>query len=630
VVGDLIGLKIATLRHAWRGSQSSLLWTGAVVGVLLAAYTFVNAVGAPDVAAALDWLALAFALWAFGWILLPVVGGSGGDPLRPEHFRLLAIPPRRLAAGLLVAGVIGVLPVVSIVAFGGLVVPALELGPAPFIVAIVAVGLLLALVIVLSRVVVGGLSRAMETRIGLELAALQYALIVGLSFFWVPFIAFGDGGGGGGSGGAGFGAVLVDAARVLPTGWGIVAVDAAGRAEWVVALAALAGQAGLVALLAWAYSAIVANRLELSPGASRSSRGLLARSPLARLERVVVPPTPLGSVVSRELRNWLRQPRRALELRVALWCGFLLAVLPGFIGSTVLWPWAGAIVVVIAGVGLANVYGIDGTSYWLTLLAPGLERTDVRGRQLAWLLLVGAITVLLTIVLTLASAFADTWPWVASALPALLGGAAGLGILLAVVTPAPLPERRGGDPLDLGDDPTTGANLMVHGVLMCLVVPALAVPALLAVAWAGAGPGIAVGLATGIACVWLGGAIATWRLRTAGPEMLERLRARPPAKPSATAASGRSLSRSRSIVRNMLFVAGALLIFPQGIVALILYVVGTTEPLWFLALYVPDPWPIPVAIASISLGVAAWYAAWKMGQRPQPAGRAQERDARGA
>ena len=33
----------------------------------------------------------------------------------------------------------------------------------------------------------------------------------------------------------------------------------------------------------------------------------------------------------------------------------------------------------------SNLYGQDGTALWLTLLAPGSERADVRGRQLAWL-----------------------------------------------------------------------------------------------------------------------------------------------------------------------------------------------------------------------------------------------------
>jgi ABC-2 type transport system permease protein len=70
----------------------------------------------------------------------------------------------------------------------------------------------------------------------------------------------------------------------------------------------------------------------------------------------------------------------------------------------------------------------------------------------------------------------------------------------------------------------------------------------------------------------------------------------------------------------VLVIAGALLIFPQGLVALILYAVGTTEPLWFLALYVPEPWPIPVAVASIALGAVAWYGAWRLGRRPRPAG----------
>jgi ABC-2 type transport system permease protein len=301
---------------------------------------------------------------------------------------------------------------------------------------------------------------------------------------------------------------------------------------------------------------------------------------------------------------------------VAIWSGVLLAILPGVVGSTVLWPWAGAIVIVIAGVGLANVYGMDGSAYWMTMLAPHSERVDVRGRQVAWLLVVATIAVVGTLVLTAASSYPEVWPWVAAAVPALLGAGAGLGIVLAVCTPAALPERRGGDPLDLGDDPTTGGNLMIHGVVMSLGVPLMAAPAMLVVPVSPIA-GLVAGLVTGVAYAWIGGTLAIWRLRVAGPEVLERLRARPAAKPAAPGASAGSrpaLSRRRSIARNLLLIAGALLFFPQGIVPIILSLSGSESQLWFVALYLPEPWPIPAAIAAIVLGCGSWYAAWRLGR----------------
>ena len=327
----------------------------------------------------------------------------------------------------------------------------------------------------------------------------------------------------------------------------------------------------------------------------------------------------MHGIVRRELRSWARHPRRGLELRVAIWSAILLGVAPALLGSTVLWPWAGAILVVVAGNGLANVYGMDGTSFWLTLSTPGSERADVRGRQLAWLAVVGTMGIAASVVLTLASGHLEATPLVAAAIPALLGGAAGLGILLAVATPAPLPERRGGDPLDLGDDPTTGGNLMIHGVVMSLAVPVLAVPAFVATSVLPAA-GLPVGIVTGVLFAWVGGSIAIWRLERAGPETLERLRARPAARPAAPAVGvapvRASLPRWRSIARNVLLLAGALLVFPQGLAALALKLTGSDSKVWFAALYLPEPWPVPAAIGAVALGLAVGFLAWRVGRRP--------------
>jgi ABC-2 type transport system permease protein len=66
-------------------------------------------------------------------------------------------------------------------------------------------------------------------------------------------------------------------------------------------------------------------------------------------------------------------------------------------------PWAGLAAALIVATGAANVYGDDGTALWLTRMVPGVERADVRGRQVAWLLVVAPAMVVLTVALTLLS-----------------------------------------------------------------------------------------------------------------------------------------------------------------------------------------------------------------------------------
>ena len=44
---------------------------------------------------------------------------------------------------------------------------------------------------------------------------------------------------------------------------------------------------------------------------------------------------------------------------------------------------------VIAAACFTNFYGDGGTSLWLTLVTPGAERADIRGRVWAWFLVTG-------------------------------------------------------------------------------------------------------------------------------------------------------------------------------------------------------------------------------------------------
>ncbi|WP_163569235.1 hypothetical protein [Fodinicola feengrottensis] len=146
MVGVLIRLKLDVLRRSYGGGRSALTIAGATVGLVLAGATLI--VGSRDAAG--DVLCLAFAMWTVGWIVGPMVTG-GDTSLRPQYFALLPIPMRRLATGLFGAAFVGVPAVVTLAAFGALVLHGFRLGFGPGLVAIPAALLQLAVVVLLSK-----------------------------------------------------------------------------------------------------------------------------------------------------------------------------------------------------------------------------------------------------------------------------------------------------------------------------------------------------------------------------------------------------------------------------------------------------------------------------------------------
>jgi ABC-2 type transport system permease protein len=238
----------------------------------------------------------------------------------------------------------------------------------------------------------------------------------------------------------------------------------------------------------------------------------------------VLPVGPTGAVVGKELRAWRRDPGRTLLLLLALLVsGLNLAVPAVAFQLPAGLPWVGLGAALIVSTGAANVYGDEGTALWLTRMVPGVERADVRGRQLAWLLVVAPVMALLTVAFTAFSGQGWAWPWVLATLPAVLGGTAGLGVLISVTMPVREkdPHRRTG-PFDTGDDPATAGALAGRGYLMLLLAALTAVPGATLVLLGAVrhqpvlqAAGVLVGTATGVLLSWWGGRVAARRLATA-------------------------------------------------------------------------------------------------------------------
>jgi ABC-2 type transport system permease protein len=496
MVHILIGLRRTILRNQLARSNPAMLLVGAGLVLLSAAGTiWLGLVAYPSQAAATDVLALVFLLWVGGRVAQSALAGDA--VLRPELFSLLPLDRRRLARSLLAVGLLDPAGVFMAIAFAALIARAASLGAAATAIAVVAVVLSLLLASVLSTIagaVLGPGSRrghdvgTIVTAVALSVVAVAATLLPALDTALrrgsVPWLA--------------------DVLRWLPTGWGPVAVQAAARGEWLAATGSLAGLAVLTAAAAQWWPSVLSRRMD---AAARPAHAGGARS--GRWS--ALPQTPTGAVTAKEIRMWVRDPIRLTCLLIALIVGAAACAIPRLTSGTyLLLPYAGILTAIIAGACACNLYGSDGTSLWLTVMAPDSSRADVRGRQAAWLIVVAPYTVAVTIVFTALSGEHAAWPWVLAVLPAVLGGAAGLAPFSSLISVQP-PDETGG--------PTPAYSLKVHIALVVVTLTALVPVAVLVagrawheswLAW-GAVP---IGLATGAALAAYLGELAVTRLRS--------------------------------------------------------------------------------------------------------------------
>ena len=513
MAGVLIEMRAAIMRRGASGSR------GRVIGVLLlvlfvtllAVSTLLTGLAHyhyPGAGAAVV-ATLSFG-WLLGWVTGPLLTGDDAA-LRMDYFKLLPIPPRKLAFALLGAAFANVSLAFSLIAFAALIALGAQAGAAAALTGAVAVLLDLVLAVVASTVAVAVFGPAISSRRGRDFGTFALALVItllSLASGLVPFVAkrLTDGHSPG----------LTAVVKILPSGWGAVAVDAASRSDWGLTALALGGLVVLVGLLVLAWPPLLARRLTMS------ARGGGQRAGHARKEREpILPSTPLGAVIGKELRLYSRSVLRSVMLMIAFLVGVLAAVIPALGGKTTGLPFAGLLFTIIAAACFTNFYGDDGTSLWLTLVTPAAARPDVRGRVWAWFLVTGPAGLLLTVVLTAASGQTWPWPWVLAAEPALVIGSAGLLALIGV-------RSVNGPAADGGPAPVR--VLKVHIALIALpavtVAPAIA---LLAAGTATHDPAlrwlaVPVSLAWATFLCWRSVQLAQQRLENYGPEIFTRLR----------------------------------------------------------------------------------------------------------
>ncbi|MFC4942751.1 hypothetical protein [Pseudonocardia sp. GCM10023141] len=578
-----VRMKIAMLRHGLRDqNRVFFMVVGGVIGLGLAAGTVWA--GAADA----DLLAVALGLWMLGWVVGPLFTGGGDESLRPEFFTALPLSRRALTGGLVAASFVGVAPVIALVALSSVIVQGARISVPAALVGVPAVLLELACFVLASRLAVAVYGLLLQVRSGAVLAGAVNAFILAFTAQgWalvVAFVSFDVKG------------VLATAGRIAPSGWALVAVEAAGRGDWLLVLAALAGLGVLAAVLFLGWSALLAWR------GTADRIGVTPRYPLTARSAQ-------GAAGAKELRTWSRDLLSGHRVVFSLVYGLAFCLMPLAIGWTGMVPFAGLVGAVMGGAMSSNLYAADGTALWLTLMVPGSARIDLRSRQRAFLLVYGPPVVLISLLATWWGD-ATAWPLVLAVLPAVLGGAAGISALLSVVMAVPGVDahQRSGNPLSSGDNDGEAMGQVYAGLALILLTTGPAVGAALWWGWWG----VPVGVATGLLSWWGLGAIAISRLERRGPELLSLLRHGRPADGPGGAAVGSLAARMEALpfwrrVLVWLCVSfGAIPLFPQGVVPMIFKFSGVETKSWFLAMHVPDAWSWPVIVAMIALGLAMY------------------------
>ena len=512
----MISLKFAILRNTSAGLRRA----GWIAGGALVLATWAAALIAPDDQVRHSVLALIFAGWAVGGMVGPVLT-SGAGVLRAEYFTLLPLSRAAVARALLVSNFVSIAAGFVLLALLSSVWQAALVAPLTIGVAVLGAALSWVFVITLSRLVYGLLGAAMRSRLGIEIAGVQWGiLLAGMFAGWmIVSVAI-----------TSIPALLVQGLPVgpitrfvdaIPTSWPLLAIDTAAAGAWGEALLLLLALAALDGVLVAATLALRDNRVVRRRGRPRSV-GLVAGGGL-------LPATQTGAVILKELRQWRRDPWRALESSTAVWTGAVIGIFALLGASTApVAAFAGLIVAFMLGLSGCNLYGQDGSAVWQNVVGEDETsvRSDVRGRQWALILVFLPRALVVSVIFLFLSQAWWAVPYLVAAVPATLGAAAGAAVLTSAigVSPGVDPRRR------VGPNDANG-NISLHIWVVILAVDIAVLPTAGMIVWAvtSGSPVVAalaavVGVLNGIGAAWVLGSIAIRYLRTHLVDVFSRIR----------------------------------------------------------------------------------------------------------
>jgi ABC-2 type transport system permease protein len=501
-------LKLRLVRNGLRSPQYTVLFTIGAVGaavVSFAGFTLLAALRTDVIRS--DATLVAFAAVTVVWTVVPLMGFGTDETLDPQRLALLPLRRGQLLRGLLVAALIGVAPIATAFGLSGAII-GLARDPLTALLIVGAIATTLVLCVVASRTLIALLAPLLRSRRGRDVLLMTIVLA---AFVPQSFRLFGARGGTENTRHA----IAEIASRVqyTPFGWGGLAASEAGRGHVLASLGALAAITALVVVLLWVWSLAIP-RAMTAPDlvATEVGRGGRTTTLFPRL-LPFLPRTRAGAVAAKELRYYVRDPRRRAPLFAALIVPglFLFSTLreaqnrPG--SSTML-----ALVALLPASGLTlNQFGLDGAALWSTIVAGNDPRSELVGKNLATAIIVGP---LVAVPALLTAAITNGWHYV----PITVGLALGmLGVVLAVGNmvsvwaPYALPDRRN----PLAGNPGQGCVGGIAAMAALLVDAIILVPVGVVTAIALHSLPLAAATILSVGCATVYGAFA-WRVGIRG------------------------------------------------------------------------------------------------------------------
>jgi ABC-2 type transport system permease protein len=504
----LVQLKLRLLRNALRSSTQAKV--GFIVSTsaaaIAAAGTFASLALLRGNSASVDLTAVVFTVFAFGWVVLPLLSYGLDGTLDPATVALYPLRTRQLAIGLLAASAAGAWPAASLLGLLGVTV-GLARGAPGLGIALLAVLLQVLFCITLTRFVTTSLAGLLRSRRGKDLAAVLVLLIFALYEAFAQVVpklvakgkltpaSF-----------AGLDAWL----RWLPPGLAAHAIRDASDGHPGTALLRLALLAVVVVALGWLWIVSLGRALVTTDTTTRTAAVHGAALPFARYGL-------RGTVAA---RWWIYQRREPGYLIIWGFVGVIMIAVS--VGSILTPRYLGGLLAsaVLGGsfVGLftANLIGSTGPAF-------GLEAVALSGRRAlrAYFsgqdIVLGAVGVpLLTLISFGLAAVArhpvDGFLGLAVDLAGLGAGLA-LGNILSVTAPYPV-ERRVGSPTPRPADGYRG-NAIASSLGGLFGTAAAVVPVLLGAVLTRSDPAVvrmpvlmACAAGYGIALAWTGVRIA--------------------------------------------------------------------------------------------------------------------------
>ena len=517
----LVQLKLLMLLNALRASTRAKVSfiISTILAGLLAIGTFLSLALLRGQAAAVDETSVVFTVFAFGWLILPILVFGLDGTLDPAALSLYPLRTRPLAIGLLAASATGAWPLANVIGMMGVTV-GLARGATGVIVAVLVVPFQVLFCITLARFVITALASLLRSRRGRDLAAfLVLPIFVMYEFFIqvVPNAAAQHR-----LGAASF-AGIDRWIRWIPPGLAAHAIQDASSGRLGTALLRLFLLAAVTGVLGWLWIRSLSRALVTADTSSQASQVRGAALPFARYGLT-------GTVAARFLIYQRREPTSLIYWGiiavVMVVASFRVVTTPAYLGGTLFAVGLGA---AMTGVFHANSVGVTGPGFGseaIALTARRELRAYFCGQNIALAIVGIPLLALLSFGLTAVAGHpVDGFLALAVGLAAL-GTALGLSNIFSVVAPYPM-ERRIGSPVRRAAEGYVGRSLAgTFGTL--LGVGVCVVPAVVAVEFTSSATAVvrmpvlvAAAAVYGIVLAWAGQRIAASAAEPRLPELFQ-------------------------------------------------------------------------------------------------------------